>query len=129
MARLKEQSRLERERRHLEKTSKRKLQEEEEMHSKKSRHLEPPVVTVSDNSEGEIEEVYDDQDEKSDVTPQSHSSGKRSRSISRRSNEVNTVILFCFLHCWMSQCWICTASGGVPEVIPLLPVHSQHKRW
>lgn len=93
MARLKEQSRLERERRHLEKTSKRKLQEEEEIHNKRSRNLEPPVVTVSDNSEGEVEEVYDDQEEKSDMTPQSHSSSKRSRSVSRQSNEVNILIM------------------------------------
>lgn len=88
MARLKEQSRVERERRHLEKASKRKLQEEEEIHSKKLRTIEPPIVTVSDNSEGEVEEVFDDQDEKSDITPHSHSSGKRSRSVSRHSNVV-----------------------------------------
>lgn len=87
---MKEQSRLERERRHLEKVTKRKLQEEEdvEMHIKKIRHLEPPIVTVSDNSDGEVEEVYEYQDEKSDVSPQSHTSSKRSRSVSRHSHEV-----------------------------------------
>lgn len=86
MARLKEQSRVERERRHLEKATKRKFQEEEDIHAKKSRTVEPPVVTVSDNSEGEIEEVYIDPEE---TTPKSHSSGKRSRSVSRHSDEVN----------------------------------------
>lgn len=89
MARLKEQSRVERERRHLEKASKRKLQEEDdEAHPKKSRTMEAPVFTVSDNSEGEVEEVYEDQGEKSDGTPPSHASSKRSRSISRHSHEV-----------------------------------------
>lgn len=91
MARLKEQSRLERERRHLEKASKRKLQEEEEVQNKRSRMIEPPVVTVSDNSEGEVEEVFDDPDEKSDVTPQSRSSSKRSRSASIHSNQVSNL--------------------------------------
>lgn len=90
MARLKEQSRVERERRHLEKATKRKLQEEEEAHPKKSRTVEAPVFTVSDNSEGEVEEVFGDPDEKSDGTPPSHASSKRSRSISRQSHEVYT---------------------------------------
>lgn len=88
MARLKEQSRVERERRHLEKASKRKLQEEEEADPKKSRIMEAHVFTVSDNSEGEVEEVYEDHDEKSDGTPPSHASSKRSKSISRHSHEV-----------------------------------------
>lgn len=89
MARLKEQSRVEREGRHLEKVTKRKLIEEAEVLTKKSRVLEPPIVTVSDNSEGEVEEVYEDQEEKSDASPPSHTSSKRSRSVSRHSNEVN----------------------------------------
>lgn len=94
MARLKEQSRVERERRHLEKASKRKLQDDEEdIYIKKSRNFDLPIVTVSDNSDGEVEEVYEDQEEKSDGSPHSHSSGKRSRSVSRRG-EVSVVFKF-----------------------------------
>ncbi|XP_025836296.1 serine/threonine-protein kinase PITSLRE isoform X2 [Agrilus planipennis] len=69
MARQKEQSRLERERRHLEKT-KRKL--EEDLHYSKRIRSEPDqVVMISDNSEDEEEEemeteyVEDEDDEKS----------------------------------------------------------------
>lgn len=90
MARLKEQSRVERERRHLEQVSKRKLQDEEEINNKKLRAIDPPVYTVSE-SEGEAEEIYENQYEKSDATPRSHSSGKRSRSVSRHSHEVSIV--------------------------------------
>lgn len=91
MARLKEQSRVERERRHLEKATKRKLQEEQDAQPKKPRTLEAQVFTVSDNSEGEVEEVYGGHDEKSDGTPPSHTSSKRSRSISRNSHEVQNL--------------------------------------
>lgn len=88
MARLKEQSRVERERRHLEKASKRKLYAENEQLFNKKTRLEPHIVTVSDNSEGEVEEIYEDQEDKSDVSVHSESSSKHSRSISQHSNEV-----------------------------------------
>lgn len=61
MARQKEQLRLERERRHIEKQAKRKI-EEEIVASKRSRIEEPSVVMVSDNTDEEM-----DQDEEEDV--------------------------------------------------------------
>lgn len=89
MARLKEQSRVERERRHLEKASKRKLQEEDEAYVKKPKVEELPVVTVSDNSDPELGEVYEDDEDKSDVSGGSPPSSKRSRSVSRHSADVS----------------------------------------
>lgn len=87
MARLKEQSRVERERRHLEKATKRKL-EGEDSYMKRPRIEEPQVVTVSDNSDIELGEVEEDHEEKSDASADSPASSKRSRSVSRRSHEV-----------------------------------------
>ncbi|KAB0794997.1 hypothetical protein PPYR_11836 [Photinus pyralis] len=65
MARLKEQSRIERERRHLEKQAKRKLEEEEEHFSKRLQVDDNNVVTVSDNSDTELNNDVDDDDDKS----------------------------------------------------------------
>lgn len=65
MARLKEQSRIERERRHLEKQAKRKLEEEEEHFSKRLQVDDNNVVTVSDNSDTELNNDVEDDDDKS----------------------------------------------------------------
>ncbi|KAF5273978.1 hypothetical protein FQA39_LY01094 [Lamprigera yunnana] len=64
MGRQKEQSRIERERRHLEKQEKRK-REEEENYNKRLCLDDNNIVTVSDNSDNEADYIEDDDDEKS----------------------------------------------------------------
>ncbi|KAJ8938820.1 hypothetical protein NQ314_011310 [Rhamnusium bicolor] len=79
MARLKEQSRVERERRHLEKATKRKQEEEISSYNKRPKS-EEPVVTVSDNSDVDIDELYEEHEDKSDHSEESvHSSRSESR--------------------------------------------------
>ncbi|KYB25277.1 cdk10/11-like protein [Tribolium castaneum] len=91
MARMKEQSRMERERRH----AKRKQQDDDDFYNKRLRVEETNVVTVSDNSDEELEVQYEETDNKSDHSEESarsstnsrhsrsdHSSDSRERSVS-----------------------------------------------
>ncbi|RZC33125.1 cdk10/11-like protein [Asbolus verrucosus] len=90
MARVKEQSRVERERRHLEKASKRRQQEDEDFYNKRLRVEEPNVVTVSDNSDEEVEVQYEEVDnksERSDESPRSSTNDSRHSERSERSSE------------------------------------------
>ncbi|CAH1155862.1 unnamed protein product [Phaedon cochleariae] len=80
MERLKEQSRVERQRRHLEKASKRKTAEED-ANAKRVKADEPPVVTVSDNSDVETDEVFEPNTYESDRSP----GGAERASFSERS--------------------------------------------
>lgn len=78
MARVKEQSRVERERRH----AKRRQQEDEDFYSKRIRVEETNVVTVSDNTDEEIEEGYEE-NEKSERSGESGRSSTNSRRSER----------------------------------------------
>lgn len=79
MYRLKEQSRLERERRHLERVTKRKSEEPMPYPMKTQRTEEVAVVTVSDNSDVEMNETYEEVEEKSDKSVHSNGSIQSSR--------------------------------------------------
>lgn len=97
MARQKEQLRLERERRHLEK-AKRKLEEDEDQYNKRLHTEEDDeyVVTVSDNSEDEAEDeevekhYEDDEDDEEDRSERSYVSDGRSSSNGSRKSSVRS---------------------------------------
>ncbi|XP_023029164.2 uncharacterized protein [Leptinotarsa decemlineata] len=86
MARLKEQSRVERERRHLEKATKRK--HEADLYAKRQKIEETPVVTLSDNTDEEVDEVYHPNNYESDHSPENVDASS-SRSASRHSEHSN----------------------------------------
>lgn len=101
MARQKEQLRLERERRHLEK-AKRKVEEDEDRYNKRLRSEDDEnVVMVSDNSEEETEdeeeadeevlkEREDDEDDEEDRSERSYASEGRSSSNDSRKSSVHS---------------------------------------
>ncbi|KAK9729802.1 Protein kinase domain [Popillia japonica] len=91
MARQKEQSRLERERRHIEKQAKRKI-EEETAAIKRMRAEEPSIVTVSDNTDEEME--HDEEEDEDGVKSMGSevSDGQSSSNESPRSNRSNRSI-------------------------------------
>lgn len=70
MARQKEESRLQRQRRHQERQEKRKL-EEETAANKRFKSEETSIVTVSDNTDDEMETEYVEEDRKSDLSEHS----------------------------------------------------------
>ncbi|GJQ75667.1 Pitslre [Trypoxylus dichotomus] len=88
MARQKEQSRLERERRHIEKQAKRKI-EEETAATKRLRTEEPSVVTVSDNTDEEMERDEEDDEDDAKSVRSEVSDGRSSSNESPRSNRSN----------------------------------------
>ncbi|KAG5889207.1 hypothetical protein JTB14_033285 [Gonioctena quinquepunctata] len=84
MARLKEQSRVERERRHLEKVTKRK--HEGEIYTKRQKLEETAVVTLSDNSDVEVDEVYHPNNYESDHSPENVPSSRSASDHSQASS-------------------------------------------
>lgn len=90
MARVKEQSRVDRERRHLEKAAKRRQQEDEDFYNKRLKIEESNIVTVSDNSEDEQEVNYNE-NEKSDQSDDSVQSSSNSQHSDKSDEERSSV--------------------------------------